>query len=113
MNDINWNERPICPVCEEHIRKFNGNTYGAFCSKECQYSDKAKEITLHKTINTTRERYGVDNVMELQEYIDKINETTYKHFGVKWSMQSEEVKQKMRNTIINKYGSIDAFYKYI
>ena len=48
MNDINWNERPICPVCEEHIRKFNGNTYGAFCSKECQYSDKGKEITLQK-----------------------------------------------------------------
>lgn len=87
---------PICLVCWEHIRKFNGNSYGAFCSKECQYSDKGEEITLQKTINTTRERYGVDNVMELQEYVDKINETTYKHFGVKWSMQSEEVRNRAK-----------------
>ena len=104
MNDINWNERPICPVCEEHIRKFNGNTYGAFCSKECQYSDKGKEITLQKTINTTRERYGVDNVMELQEYIDKINETTYKHFGVKWSMQNKNVRELSERRMEELYG---------
>lgn len=38
-------------------------------------------------------------------------ETCLEKYGVENAAQSDEVKQKTRNTIINTYGSLDAFYK--
>ena len=44
MNDINWNERPICPVCGERVPYIHEGSrgYPVFCSTKCRDSDEGK-----------------------------------------------------------------------
>ena len=63
MNDINWNERPICPVCGERVPYMHEGSYGypLFCSDECMDSDEGKNIINNKRIETSLELFGVEN----------------------------------------------------
>ena len=50
------------------------------------------------------------NSKDGKKYInDKRKQTTFEHFGVDWSMQSEEVKEKSRQTCLERYGTENAF----
>ena len=63
MNDINWNERPICPVCGERVPYIHKSSYGypVFCSDECMDSDEGKNIINNKRIETSLKLFGVEN----------------------------------------------------
>ena len=52
--------RPICPACGKRVRKFapTNNGYLAYCSEECQKSEKGVELTLVKMANKILERYN-------------------------------------------------------
>lgn len=56
------------------------------------------------------ERYGVENISQLDEIKEKKKKTTRKNFGVDNPFQSEEVKSKIKSTNIEKYGD-DHFMK--
>ena len=58
LNNIEY--RPICPACGKLVRKFapTNNGYLAYCSEECQKSEKGVELTLLKMANKILERYN-------------------------------------------------------
>ena len=67
--------------------------------------EKRNEITL----NTICSKYGsLENYYRILK--EKIKEGNNRHFGVDWSFQAEEVKEKIRKTLIEKYG-VDNFSK--
>lgn len=117
----------ICPICGKGILKFNGDkSRGYFnqgCCKECTYKIRQKhsiETSLkkygekyprqnketNKKINTKRkqtclEKYGNENYTNFE----KTKQTCLKKYGVKYSFQSNEVKEKIRQTCLEKYGN--------
>lgn len=106
MNDINWNERPICPVCGERVPYIHEGSsgYPVFCSDKCRDSDEGKNIINNKRIETSLELFGVENPFQSEVCKQKIRKTTFEHFGVECSMQSEEVRNRAKNTTFERYG---------
>ena len=74
MNDINWNERPICPVCGKLVPYIHESSYGypIFCSDECMDSDEGKNIINNKRIKTSLELFGVENPFQSEVCKKKI-----------------------------------------
>lgn len=93
-----------------HLRQTMIDQYGGLGT--------ASPILKEKIQNTIRDRYGVDNVSELQEVRDKISEalksetsrakyisTSQEHFGTDYPAQSDEVQYHMRKTCLERYGT--------
>lgn len=115
-------EKPHCPTCGKPI-KYCG-AYKKHCSAKCSANDPTtREICK----NTCQERYGVDNVYQSKEVIDKIKNTNIekygtssytrteeyrektihanlKKYGTEYASQSQEIKDKVRNTVKEKYN---------
>jgi len=93
----------ICqnPACnnrtEMYSQKHKG--YRKSCSPTC--AGIIKQLNMKKTM---KERYGVDNSMQLQQTKDKIKETCLEKYGTTNPSQSDEVKSKIKETFRNKYG---------
>jgi len=58
-----------------------------------KYAKFANCISGFFCFDSIEERYSEEGIKCIN---DKIKETTFKHFGVDWSMQSEEIKEKSR-----------------
>jgi len=54
-------------------------------------------------------KYGVDNISQLEEIKQKKRETTFEHFGVYYPGESEEIKEKAKKTNIERYGCENPF----
>jgi len=74
------------------INKKNG---GFYCCKKCNRV---------KFKNTCREKYGVENVFQVDEVKDKIKESNIEKYGVDNPFKSEDIKEKIRNILLDKYG---------
>lgn len=57
----------------------------------------------------TQNKYGVDNVFQLESIKDKIKETILELYGVENPQQNKDVKIKAGNTNLEKYGVINVF----
>lgn len=110
----------ICIICGKHFQSPNNKKT---CSKEC------RKISINKSSKETcLKRYGVDNVMKLDEKKEKIKQTNLKkygveshnqlegvkikkqitclkHYGVNWPGKSEEIKRRSKETCLKKYGT--------
>lgn len=53
---------------------------------------------------TCMDKLGVDNPSKSNKIKHKKEETCMKHFGVKYTLQSEKLKNKFKNTCIEKFG---------
>jgi len=65
------------------------------------YCQKCKGISIK---NGTQEKYGVDNVFQLNSVKEKSKETCKEKYGVEHHLQNQEILEKQKNTIIEKYG---------
>lgn len=63
-----------------------------------------KESKRDKYVNTCLDKYGVDNISQLENIKEKKKETTMENYGVKNPFQSEMIKEKSKETLIQKYG---------
>jgi len=54
---------------------------------------------------TTKERYGTEYASQSEEVKQKVKNTCLEHFGVEYSLQSKEVRKKGIETNIKKYGA--------
>lgn len=141
----NIKEKPVCKNCGLPV-KFMSFTKGymQYCSKKCVYQsdeisnkkrntikthfgdsfgdfmkNKIKEKygvenvfqldkTKEKIKKTNEKRYGVDNVRKLKPIIDKANKTfkenCIKKYGVDHPMKLKKNKEKLVNTNLKKYG---------
>lgn len=129
-------KRPICD-CGNEINLFYGTVegYAKFCSINCDEKkkltseiNKGREVsqeTKDKIKKVMLEKYGVDNYFKLSEFrknnhneelIEKRRigrERTLKEkYGVSNSFQIESVKEKIRETNIQRYGVEDYNQKH-
>jgi hypothetical protein len=105
MNDID--SSPICenPECNNVVlrklirRGKPTKKWKKCCSIECE--NKLKILNCNKKL---KEEYGVSNAMQLDEVKNKIKNTNIERYGVENPTQLEETREKMRNTMMEKYG---------
>ena len=100
-----------CKVCGKRLNYKSSNVlvHGKpmkYCSKECRSSD-CSEASLIRA-NTMKERYGVENISQLQSTKDKKVQKSLEKYGVENVAQSKEVKDKMKETCLDKYGVVYA-----
>ena len=112
-----------CVVCGN---EFETKTKRQTCSKECRY-ELAKKNTDFKEIaskakQTFQKRYGVDNIMQLEEGKKKFKESMMKNHGVPWArmipelkelsakmFRSPEHKAKCKKGMLEKWGVLSPF----
>lgn len=107
---------PKCKMCtsDTNWRKEHG-TYNTYCSSKCAHSDKkllerARTSLIenndnsvifgtvefnNKRISDVKEKYGVDNISQVQEIKDKKRLTSLSRYGVEHPMQHPEFRQKL------------------
>lgn len=98
-----------CVICGKQFEiNVRGYSDKKTCSDECRYisANKDKDIAsmVAKQRATMRERYGVDNAMDLQAFRDKVKATNEARYG-KWFTQTEEYAIKYKRTCSDKYNT--------
>jgi hypothetical protein len=73
-------------------------------NKYCSFSCHENKWNQEKVRKTVKEKYGVDNVFQLDEIKEKSSKTMLEKYGVEYGMMSEEIKIKYRVSNKNKYG---------
>ena len=81
--------------------------YKSYCCNKCQRLDQEniniKQLDSNK--KTCLEKYGVENVFQLEEVKEKIKETCVEKYGVENSFQSVEVRAKQKETMVERYSA--------
>jgi hypothetical protein len=124
-------EHPTCKCGCGTFLKFESHNNPKFYSDytknhwpKSQHSQETKEKIRTALINTMNEKYGVENPMQVPEFVEKIAKTkqekygdsTYNNlekaqntnlskYGVKFVQQNQEIQQKSANTNFSKYGA--------
>ena len=98
----------LCPICG-NIRVFYKKGKNLKYQKTCGNDECIKKMlgsaeSRLKAKQTSEEKYGVDNVMKLQEFKDKAKETCMKNHGVEHPAQNEKIKNKISQTKKERYG---------
>jgi hypothetical protein len=57
-----------------------------------------------KTKQTIKEKYGVDNVFQLEEVKEKSKITNLEKYGTEYALQNKEIQKKQQATNLEKYG---------
>ena len=89
-----------CDICKKIIQKkykqyLRGRTYNMDACSEC-YAEKIKLSCLNK--------YGVENVFQLEEVKQKTKNTLLNTYGCDHPMHNDEIKGKLKQTNLEKYG---------
>lgn len=113
-----------CQYCgkEAEFKSFSLGYKDICDSKECKHKHRIETVT-----KTNLEKYGVENVSQLESIKKKKIENVFNHYGVydylnseqnKHNMydengvqkaQSEEAKEKRKKTLLERYGTTDVF----
>ena len=118
------------PDCRKPIYKWiskidNAHEEAAFCcSRKCKNSryildhHNALKIKLHGfdnpfNVKEIQEKCQKHNPFKTKEGQQKCREGMIKKYGVPHALQLDEIKQKTKNTQIEKYGSIKNFHKHV
>lgn len=73
------------------------------CQAELKISCQNCQKLKNKEI--CNEKYGVDNVFQLENVKNKSKETLQKNYNVDNALKSEEIKEKVKNTCLKKYNA--------
>lgn len=84
--------------------KYKQTNLKRFGHENPNQNDEIKTKAKDTRLNTMRTKYGVDNIMHLPEYVDKVRDTVYKKYGVSHPMHLDKTKEKIRETLIKRYG---------
>lgn len=116
INEIGVNNLPkgshvkitaICDICGNEKETMYKSYIKMTQDDGLYYCVKCRKI---KTKNSNLEKYGVENVMQLENVKNKMYETNLEKYGHMCSAQSEEIKEKSKNTCFEKYG-VDNYLK--
>lgn len=58
----------------------------------------------HKHKSTIQERYGVDNMSQIESVKDKKRQKSLDKYGVEYTLQAKEVRERGEQTMLKKYG---------
>ena len=95
-------KRPLCPICNKPVRWYGHKADRLFFNTCCH----EHEVILRKknVKNAVNEKYGVDNVFQLNNVKENIKQTCIKRYGVDNPQKSKIIKEKTENTCLQKYG---------
>lgn len=111
-SDLSWSERmywyehdltkhPVCGCCGGAVGFINPRDgYRIYCSREC--TAKAGSRT-SRYKDTCLERYGVDNVSQIESVKRKKRDTAIGHFGGE-GYESRSLRSKTKETCLERYG---------
>lgn len=99
---LNIEERPVCGNCNKPATYLGTGRFQRFCSVKCAMN--SEEVKQHCK-ECLQEKYGVDNVYQLESTKQKIRETNLERYGVEMSLQNASIKEKAKRTCRRKYGS--------
>ena len=110
----------MCPLCGHKFvmtkRQIKSHAKGiskaigccAKCSRDLIFliygNPSTRQEVKDKKKQTNLEKYGVENVFQLDSVKQKSKETNLKKYGVEYALQSNEVIQKSKETNLKKYG---------
>lgn len=97
----------ICDICGNEKETAYKNYIKMTQKDSLYYCVKCRDI---KTKNSNLEKYGVENVMQIEEVKEKMYETNLKKYGHMCSAQSDEIKEKSKQTCLKKYG-VEYFFE--
>lgn len=102
LNDVTT--VPKCEFCGNQ-KKFRTNGY--ICTREC-YLKHRQSVKVEKAKGTNIKKYGVDNPSKSEYIKNKIKQSHFEKFG-SWNTQTSEFKITSSNTKQNLYND----YKYV
>lgn len=93
---------PKCKMCSNPVKwdstvKIQFQTYRTYCSRKCEHADP--EVRNRKN-NTEIQKYGKGK----PEIVKKVQQTNNKKYGANYFIQTQQGKQKQKNTVLQKYG---------
>lgn len=93
----NLNEHPKCPFCGKNtpFKTFKLG-YGKYCSKDCAFSEEGKKVLVENYKKSCIEKYGYETPMLSEEVKNKIKQTSLKKYGTEHFTQSEIFKQHFK-----------------
>lgn len=87
----------LCDYCGQEITmQYRDHIKRGDCCRKC-FTKKAKD--------TIQSRYGVDNVMHIQNVKDKVKQTNLEKYGCVCTVHNPKIKAKVKETNITKYGN--------
>ena len=91
-------EIPKCPVCGKHVR-YHNSVWEQYCSTKCNANSSE---TIAKKEVTVNERYGVDNVFQSQDIKNKMKETKLDRYDdPEYRGREKSIVKVNRNTYEN------------
>lgn len=94
-----------CVVCGSRLNyKLSKKEKSCFCSTACRRSPKGHEIWQQNLKKSLNEKYGVDNVSQLESTREKVKQTVKERFGVENVAQADSVKKQIKETNLERYG---------
>lgn len=94
----------ICELCGEenniiyHKYIVNKKRHGFYGCKSC---------SRQKAILTSIDKYGIDNYSKTEEFKTRVEKTNLKKFGYKTNLLNPEHKERIKNTLMDKYGTCE------
>ena len=96
-------EKPKCPTCgKESIFDTHKNKYKKYCDYKCLNNNEEKK---NKNIQTLLSRYGVVNISQLNEIKERVKQTCIDKYGVKnpYNLHIDKsIETRKNNKEINK-----------
>ena len=95
-------KRPLCPVCNKPVRWYGHKATRLFFNTCChEHEVLVRKQNIKKAV---QEKYGVDNVFQLEDVKEKSKQTYIKNYGVDNPQKCKEIKERTENTCYIKYG---------
>jgi len=95
---------PKCPICDNLV-KFGGTSKTIFFHQTCGNSKCLYQLQ-SKILS---EKYGVKNVFQLNTTKEKIKNTLKQKYGVEHALQNKTIKKKQEKTCIDRFGESNIF----
>lgn len=92
-----------CKTCGKQQDYYHKES--VYCSHKCMISDpdyQKKRMDSYK--KSCLEKYGVENVYQLEKVKEKKKKSYLDHYGVEHPSQSMEFQEKVKETCLEKYG---------
>lgn len=94
----------LCLVCSGSTRFVNMSYgYREFCSHECADSS---DLVKSRRIETNVAKYGVGNVFQSEEHKERSRQTLKSRYGVDHPMRAAEIVGRLTGTNLERYGTV-------
>lgn len=92
----------LCDMCNEEVMSVVYENYISVIEKSGTYV--CKKCAYKKVKQTVRDRYGVDSVLQFDDFQKKIKKTMIAKYNAEYALQNDVLKNRARETTKKRYG---------